>query len=120
MVTSHVVPFDTTQDVWARAMRRAQARPYQVKSLQCREYAGLPVWFFKVSSNSEPGNWHYVSVGRTLHDGWDATCDCKAGERNVVCVHAALVLSQMGVLNSPDPDAAAPPAAAPPEWVEAA
>ena len=120
MVTSNMVAFDASADVWKRAIRRAQARPYQVEYVLCREYGASVTWYWRVSSNTTAGDWHSVSVTRGHADIWLTTCDCHAGQRDVVCAHVALVLVMMGVLDSPDPDAPALLPVAPVEWPEAA
>src|SRR5207249_7201031 len=104
MVTSNMVAFDSSLDVWKRAIRRAQARPYQVEYVGCFE-RGFPIWYWRVSSNTTVGDWHSVSVGRMRCGIVSTTCDCRAGQRDVICAHVALILVIMGELDNPDPDA---------------
>ena len=102
MVTSQQAPVDVTSDVWTRALKRARARGYEmefVKEVWVRGYA-YKVW--RVASSSEPGSYHYVSLTR-MSTGWAVSCDCKAGEHDKPCVHAALALRDTGVLCDPDP-----------------
>jgi hypothetical protein len=103
-----MVQFESGLDVWKRAIRRAQARPYQTEYIGCFERV-YPIWYWRVSSNTTTGDWHSVSVGRMKCGVWTTTCDCHAGQRDVIGAHVALTLVMMGVLD-PLPDPGAPAA----------
>src|SRR5687768_12079047 len=102
MVSESIVRFSSDEDVWRRAIRRAAARPYVVEYVTTRRDAkGVDLHFFKVSSASMLGDWHWVVTFETA-TGHAVSCDCQAGQRNVVCAHAALILVERGVLTDPD------------------
>jgi hypothetical protein len=111
MVSERSIPFNAGQDAWRRALLRARARAYVVEFLQTREINGVVMSFFRVNSNTHPGDWHYLSVLRLEH-GFAVNCDCPAGEHNKVCVHAAVVLRKMSILDDPDPTGVVLPVAA--------
>lgn len=102
MVSESIVRFSADEDVWRRAIRRAMARPYVVAYVTSRPDAkGVAMHFYKVSSASMLGDWHWVVTFETER-GHAVACDCQAGERNIVCAHAALILLERGVLADPD------------------
>ena len=107
MVSQSAVPVTTDADVWRRALIRARARGYDVEYVKSRVIDGVPFTFWRVSSNSEPGNWRSVSVAR-LDNDLSLSCDCPAGQNDRPCVHVALVLRESGYLTlDPDPLAVA-------------
>lgn len=102
MVSESIVRFAADEDVWRRAIRRAAARPYDVEYVTSRPDAkGVELHFYKVSSASMTGDWHWVVTFETAA-GHAVSCDCQAGQRNVVCAHAALILVARGVLTDHD------------------
>ncbi len=95
------VRIDAGADAWQRALKRAAARAYQL--IHFRTYSGGygdTTHVYKVASASEPGTYRWVSLTQTPL-GWSVMCDCPAGERDVPCVHAALALREVGVLDAP-------------------
>jgi hypothetical protein len=88
-------------DVWRRALIRARARCYAVEHLTTQAADGRTD-FWRVSSNSEPGQWRSVAVAHGEH-GLALSCDCPAGQNDRPCVHVALVLREMRVISDPDP-----------------
>ncbi len=95
------VRIDAGAEQWQRALKRAAARAYQL--IHCRTYAsgyGEETRVYKVASASEPNTFRWVALTQTPL-GWSCQCDCPAGERDVPCVHAALALREVGVLDAP-------------------
>jgi len=89
---------------WTAMQARAVERGLRVEIVDEQTVGYDTVTRCRVSSHSQPGQWHHVRV-KASAAGVDVACDCYAATlgRPRPCSHAAAALDALGMMPTPEP-----------------